>query len=167
MRLQIKESKAKTVAFSGIITALALIFSYVESLIPFSFGIPGIRLGLANLVKVSALYYLSPVNVLTILVLRILISGFMFGNMYVIIYSLAGGLLSFAFMLLFKKLDFLSRFGVSIIGGVTHNIGQVIVASFILSNVAILSYLPVLIVAGTVSGFLIGIVSEKIGDGPF
>lgn len=153
---------AKKVSYCAILVALALVFSYVEAMIPFNFGIPGIKLGIANLVIVIGLYLLKPHEVLIISVVRILLAGFMFGSGMSIIYSLAGGLLSFAVMLLLKKIKGLSILGVSIAGGVSHNIGQLLMAVLIVQNIKIGYYAPVLLIAGAVTGTIIGVVSGRI-----
>lgn len=153
---------AKRVTTLGAFVALALILSYVEALIPFNFGIPGIKLGLANLMVVTGLYFMNWKDVITVSVLRILISGFLFGNGVSIIYSLSGGLLSFVIMLIVKKTDFFSVTGVSVVGAVAHNIGQIAAAAFIMRSILIVYYLPVLMIAGVVTGFIMGIVSSSI-----
>lgn len=153
---------AKKVSFCAILVALALVFSYVEAMIPFNFGIPGIKLGIANLVIVIGLYLLKPHEVLIISVIRILLAGFMFGSGMSIVYSLAGGLLSFAVMLLLKRMKGFSVLGVSIAGGVCHNMGQLLMAVLIVQNIKIGYYAPVLLIAGAVTGTIIGIVSGRI-----
>ena len=105
------------VAYFGVFTALALIFSYVETLIPINFGIPGVKLGLANLVIVIALYKMKLTEVYLLSVVRVLLSGFIFGNYFSIIYSLAGGLLSLTVMALLKKSKGFSVMGISVAGG--------------------------------------------------
>ena len=154
-------SKSKRVAYCGVLTALALIFSYVESLIPINFGVPGIKLGLANLIVLLGLYFLPAGQVLIISIMRILLSGFMFGNAMSIIYSLAGGFLSFLIMLLLKKTKF-SIMGMSIAGGVSHNIGQLLVAMIVLSTAKLFFYLPALMISGVITGALIGILSGGV-----
>ena len=109
---------AKTVALLAMMIALALVFSYVETLIPINFGIPGVKLGLANLVIVAALYLIGGKEAFLVSVVRIFLSGFMFGNLASIMYSLAGGLLSLAVMLILKKTDKLSILAVSVLGGI-------------------------------------------------
>ena len=122
----------KKSVYFGVFTALALIVSYVEALIPFSFGVPGIKLGLANIVVVAALYMWGGTTALLLSVVRILLSGFLFGNMFAILYSLAGALLSLSVMALLKKSGRFSVTGVSIAGGVFHNIGQMMAAGLLL-----------------------------------
>lgn len=160
-----------TVAYFGVFTALALILSYVETLIPLSFGIPGVKLGLANLVIVIALYRLGLSEVFLLSVVRILLSGFLFGNYFSIIYSLAGGLLSLTVMAMMKKREGYSVKGVSISGGVFHNVGQLLIAAFVVETFSITYYIPVLLIAGMLTGLLIGIVADemlkRLADIPF
>ena len=151
---------AKTVALLAMMIALALVFSYVETLIPINFGIPGVKLGLANLVIVAALYLIGGKEAFLVSVVRIFLSGFMFGNLASIMYSLAGGLLSLAVIL--KKTDKLSILAVSVLGGICHNIGQLIVAILVVENLKLIFYVPVLLISGFVTGLLIGIVSRVI-----
>lgn len=153
---------AKKVAYSAILTALAMIFSYVEVLIPFHFGIPGIKLGLANLVVVIALYILKPAQVLSISIARIVLVSFLFGSMSSMLYSFAGGIISFLVMLLLKKSRGFSMMGISIAGGVSHNIGQLLMAAVVVESMSVFFYMPVLLVAGMVTGMLIGIVAKKV-----
>lgn len=150
------------VAYFGVFTALALIFSYVETLIPIQFGIPGVKLGLANLIIVIALYRMKLSEVYLLSIVRVLLAGFIFGNYFSIIYSLAGGILSLTVMALLRKKGGFSVIGVSIAGGVFHNIGQLIVASVIVETFSVMYYVPVLLVAGLVTGLLIGIASDSM-----
>ena len=149
-------------AYFGVFTALALIFSYVEMLIPIQFGIPGIKLGLANLLIVIMLYKCGVKEALMLSVVRIVLAGFIFGNMFSIIYSLAGGILSLAVMALLKGRGSFSVTGVSIAGGVFHNIGQLLVAMLVVETYKVGYYLPVLLIAGVITGALIGIVSGEV-----
>ena len=148
------------VAYLGVFTALALIFSYVETLIPIQFGIPGVKLGLANLIIVIALYRMKLSEAYLLSIVRVLLAGFIFGNYFSIIYSLAGGLLSLTVMALLRKKGGFSVIGVSIAGGVFHNIGQLIIASVIVETFSVMYYVPVLLIAGLVTGLLIGIASD-------
>lgn len=154
----------KRIANASMLVALALIFSYVEILIPFSFGIPGIKLGLANIVVVTGLYILNPKEVLGILVARIVLVSFLFAGMSTMIYSLVGGILSFGIMLLLKKCKGFSTIGISIAGGIVHNTGQLIVAALVVESLNIFYYMPVLMVSGLITGMLIGIVAEKVSS---
>lgn len=120
------------------------------------------KLGIANLVTVTGLCFLEVPEVLLVVVMRILLTGFLFGNGMSIIYSLAGGILSLLVMAVIRKVKGFSIIGVSIAGGITHNIGQILVAAVAVENIKLVYYLPVLLIAGTVTGFLIGIVSKKM-----
>ena len=150
------------VAYFGVFTALALIFSYVETLIPVNLGIPGVKLGLANLIIVVALYKMRLSEAYLLSVVRVLLAGFIFGNYFSIIYSLAGGLLSLTVMALLKKWGGFSLQGISIAGGVFHNIGQLIVAAVVVETFSVTYYFPVLLVAGLLTGLVIGIVGEMM-----
>ena len=156
MQLPNNQPAAKRVAVSAVLASLALIFSYIEAILPAAPGIPGIKLGIANLVVIVAMYRLNSRYALTINLIRILLAGFMFSGLYGAIYSLCGCILSFAVMCLLKKSDVFSVVGVSMGGGAAHNIGQLTAAAFLVSSPEIFYYLPVLIVSGTISGILIG-----------
>lgn len=150
------------VAYFGVFTALALIFSYIETLVPISFGIPGVKLGLANLIIVIALYKIPLREVYVLSIVRVLLSGVLFGNYFSIAYSLAGGLLSLTVMALLNKSGGFSVIGISIAGGVCHNIGQLVVAMIVVETFAMSYYMPVLLVAGLITGFLIGVVADQV-----
>ena len=156
---------------TALLAALALIFSYIEVLIPFSPAIPGIKLGIANLAVIVALYHMGLKYAITINVVRIFIAGLLFSGVFGIIYSLAGAILSMTVMVLLKKTGLFSVAGVSMAGGVAHNLGQILAAAFLVSNLSIFIYFPVLIFSGLISGALIGIVAYIIlerlpGDRP-
>lgn len=168
----------------GFLLALALILSYVESLIPFSFGIPGIKLGLPNLIvllllygetedqtaeaedasRVSTVKFLAKGEREALLVngLRIVLSGFLFSNLYAIMYALAGAVFSFLAMLIARRTKRFSMAGVSMLGGVFHNIGQILVAMAVVETFAVVYYVPFLIVAGTVTGAVLGLVGMEL-----
>jgi heptaprenyl diphosphate synthase len=157
-----KKSTAGQVAYYGIFVALAFVFSFVEVLIPISLGIPGIKLGLANIVVLTALYAMGPKEAFFISCVRIVLVGFTFGNMASLLYSLAGGLLSWLVMCLLKKIKGFSMIGVSLAGGISHNIGQISVAALMLKTTSVIYYLPVLLIAGTITGILIGILGGML-----
>lgn len=152
----------KKVAYFGVLLSLSLILSYVESLFPFGFGIPGVKLGLANLVTMIALFRLGTRRAILLSVLRVILSGILFGNIFSIVYSLSGATFSLLIMILLKKTRQFSILGVSIAGGVAHNIGQIILATFLMENKAFFYYIPVLLVVGTVTGMLIGVGSNEV-----
>lgn len=153
---------SRKVSYCAMMIALAMIFSYVEALIPINFGVPGIKLGVANLVVVVGLYLLKPQEVLLISIIRILMVSYMFGTGMSFLYSLSGGIFSFFVMIFVKKWKSCSILGVSIAGGVFHNIGQLLIASWVVQNLKLFYYFPVLLMAGSVTGALIGILSGKI-----
>lgn len=155
-------SPNKRIAVAGLMGALALIFSYIEILIPFTPGIPGIKLGIANLVILVLLYYMNWKYALIVNLVRVFIAGLLFSGVFGVLYSLAGALLSLVTMALLKKSDLFSVTGVSIAGGVMHNLGQILVAAVIVGNIRIFVYFPVLIISGVVSGAVIGIVAYLI-----
>ena len=146
----------------GLLTALGLIIGYIEFLIPIPLGIPGVKPGFANIVIVWALYSLGPWEALMINGMRIFLSGFLFGNFSMILYSLAGAAVSFVCMCLAKKSGLFSMTGVSMIGGVMHNMGQLLVAMAVLETVSLVYYGPVLLAAGVITGLLIGIVTGEV-----
>ena len=152
----------------GVFLALALICSYVESLIPISFGIPGVKLGLTNIVVVLMFYCIGAKEALAVSVCRIVLAGFLFGNLFSILYSLAGGLLSFLIMWAVKRTGKLGILPVSVCGGIFHNIGQLAVAALVVENYNVFYYLPVLLLAGAATGLAIGVVAQeliiRIGD---
>ncbi len=154
--------KTEKTAQLGLLTALALIAGYIELLIPMPVGIPGVKPGLANLVVVWALYALGPYEALAVNGMRILLSGFLFGNLSMILYSLAGAAMSFVCMYLAKKSGAFTILGVSIVGGVTHNVGQLLVAMAVLGTKSLIYFGPVLLAAGLVTGAVIGILAGEV-----
>ena len=152
----------KKTAYLGLFLALALICSYIESLIPFYFGIPGVKLGLTNIVVVMMLYCIGAKEALLVSLLRIVLAGFMFGNMFSILYSLAGGILSFLIMYLLKRYTGLHVISISAAGGISHNIGQLFVAALIVENTSLFYYAPVLLISGVITGILIGILTGEV-----
>lgn len=158
-----KEKKRKsdrtsgTVAEYGMMIALSFLFSYIETLIPIQLGLPGVKFGLANLVNIVSLYLIGFKGTAAISLVRILLVGLTFGNMFSMLYSLAGGALSLFFMIVCKKKKWFTPIGVSIIGGIAHNIGQLAIAAMVVENSAVFYYLPFLMAAGTAAGGCIGI----------
>ena len=150
------------VAYFGVFTALALMFSYIETMIPIQFGVPGIKLGLANIMIVIMLYKSSAKEALLLSIVRIMLSGFLFGNLSSILYSIAGGVLSLGIMTLLKKQGGFSVIGVSVAGGVSHNVGQLIVAMLVVETYQVGYYFPVLLVAGVLTGLGIGVASQEV-----
>ena len=155
-------NKTKRISTYGLLVALAFIFSYIEALIPINLGVPGIKLGLANVVVMIALYKLGAKETFSLALVRVVLVAFTFGNLMMMMYSLAGSILSCIFMILLKKSNQFSMVGVSISGGVMHNVGQILMAIVVLDTVQLYYYLPVLIISGIVTGILIGILGAEI-----
>ncbi len=151
--------ETKKIAGIGMMIALAFVLAYVESLLPLSFGIPGVKIGLSNLVVMVCLYRYSIKDTFGVSLVRIILVGITFGNFYSMLYSLAGGMFSFLMMLLLKKTNRFSVYGVSMAGGVCHNMGQIVVASLVLKTKLLVYYVPFLLISGVLSGIAIGLVS--------
>lgn len=152
---------AERVAKFAVLTSLALVLSFVETLIPINLGIPGAKIGLANLVTMFTLYVMGPVPAICVSILRIVLSGLLFGNVFSIFYSLSGFILSFLAMLFLKKTGAFGIVPVSAVGGVMHNLGQLILAAA-LAGEAVFAYFPYLFLCGTVAGIIIGIIGGII-----
>ncbi len=152
----------RKLAFFALFLALALILSYVESLIPFYMGVPGMKVGLTNLVVVVLLYLYGGKEALLLNILRIILAGLLFGNLFSIVYSLAGGLLSFCCMWILKKTKLFSVLSISITGGIAHNLAQNLVAAVVFQNHSLLYYFPVLLAAGALCGGAIGAVAGQL-----
>ena len=151
-------NKSKAIAFTGICTALALILAYIEILIPPIFpAVPGIKMGLPNIIIVFLLYRRGPVSAIVVSLLRTVLVTILFGNGMAFMYSLAGSVLSLIIMILLQKLNFLSTVGVSVAGAIAHNLGQTLMAMVLLDTSEIAYYMVVLTVAGTIAGVFIGI----------
>ena len=160
-----REQQVKRLCLYGLFVALAFVLSYLETLIPLAatgFFVPGMKIGLANIVVLAALYTLGAGDAFVLSVIRILLVGFTFGNTVSLLYSLGGGLLSCGIMLLLKKAKVFSMITVSITGGIFHNVGQILVAMLVLENVGVMAYLPVLFVSGSVTGLLIGLLGAEV-----
>ncbi len=155
-------SSAKNVAVTGVFIALAMVFSYIETFIPINIGVPGVKLGLANIVTIVVLHKLGVGRAVLVSNIRIVLSAMLFGNMTVMLYSLAGAMVSLLVMTVLCKLKFFSIAGVSIAGGVAHNMGQLVLAMFMLSDQHVLYYAPVLIISGTIAGIVTGILAVAI-----
>lgn len=161
------QSAGRKTALYGMLIALAFVFSYVEAMIPVPMPVPGAKLGLANLVSVVGLYTVGMLGTALVALVRIVLAGFTFGNTFSMLYSLAGGILSMAAMAGAKKSGFFSCVGVSILGGIFHNIGQLAVAAYVLQTTGVLAYFPALLAAGVLTGAVIGMLGgwivERIG----
>lgn len=151
-------SPGRQVAFLGLCSSVALVLAYVEILLPPLFvAVPGIKLGLPNIVIIFILYHLGIRRAAAVSFVRIAVVALLFGNPMTLAYSIAGALLSLGVMFLLEKLNFLSIIGVSVAGGVFHNVGQILMAMLLLGTAELGYYLIVLTVTGTISGILIGL----------
>ena len=147
----------KKLATLSLLVSVAMILSYVESLFPVFLAVPGVKLGLSNIATVFALYTLGAPAAICVSVVRVCLSALLFGNAVGLIYSLSGAALALLSMILLKKMRIFSSVGVSVAGGVAHNIGQVVSAAIMMENAGIVSYVVPLLVSGTLAGILIGL----------
>ena len=154
--------KSNKVAYLGVFTALALILSFVESQIPPLMAIPGVKLGIPNIAILFILYKVGWKEAALVNVVRVLVVGLLFGSVVSILYSFSGALLSLLGMILLKKSNLFSCVTVSVIGGILHNVGQIVMACFVTVTSELIYYLPVLIISGTVAGILIGLVAGML-----
>lgn len=155
-------SKNKRLALLSMCACLAMILSFVESRIPPLTAIPGIKMGLANIAVMFALYKMGTKEAAVVSAIRMILVALLFGSFVSFLYSLAGAVLSFAVMLVLRRIGLFSEVGVSVAGGVCHNIGQIVMACILLETNVIVYYLPFLLLSGTVAGVLIGAVSAVL-----
>ena len=156
--------KTRTLTVMALSVALAMILSFVESQIPSFVPIPGVKVGLANIIVVFALYKLGWKEAFVISLLRVMLISILFGHLASFFYSMAGAVLSFIGMVLLKKTGRFSHIAVSVTGGVLHNVGQIAMACILLGTNAIAYYLPFLILSGTIAGVLIGLLAALLVD---
>jgi heptaprenyl diphosphate synthase len=157
-----EKNNSKKIALRGMLVAVAFVLSWLEAQIPVFVAVPGIKMGLTNLVVLVALYRLSVRDALVLNGVRILLAGLTFGNLFSMIYSLAGGCLSGIVMVLLKKTGKFSITGVSIAGGVFHNVGQLLVAMVVLQSQGVWYYLGVLWIGGVAAGLVVGLLGSMI-----
>ena len=157
-----KPLSASFVARIGLMATLALIFSYVEAIIPYNPGVPGIKLGIANVVTVVALYKFSAKDAAAVSVIRVVLAGLLFNGLFGMLYAFAGAVVSLTGMILLKKTNLFSVTGVSMAAGVLHNLGQLLVAAALIEDLRIFLYFPVLMFSGIAAGILVGIVSALV-----
>lgn len=146
----------------AVFTALAMIFSYIENLIPMMIIVPGVKLGIANVAIITIMYVATVREAVIVNVLRITLTALLFGNFWSFMFSMAGAFLSMTSMVILKKTKLFSITGISVAGAVMHNTGQIIMAVFIMGSQAIIYYLPVLVISAVVTGVIIGIVSGMV-----
>lgn len=154
---KLEQRKTKLIAIRGMLIGLAFVLSWLEAQLPGFVAVPGVKLGLTNLVVLLALYEVSPKDAIAINSIRILLTGLTFGNMVYFVYSLAGGLLSTLVMIVLYRTKRFHLVTVSIAGGVFHNVGQILVAMVLLETQMLVYYLPFLWIGGMISGTLIGL----------
>ena len=142
--------------------ALAMVLSFVESQIPALIAIPGIKVGLANIAVVFALYKLGAKEAVFVSLIRVALVSLLFGNFASLFYSLAGAVLSLAGMIVLRRFEAVSTVAVSVTGGVLHNVGQIAMACILLETDVIKYYLPFLVLSGTLAGIVIGVVSAIV-----
>lgn len=153
--------KTKRLVLLAMLTAVAMILSYVESLLP-SVGIPGVKMGLANIAVIFALFRFGWKEAAALSLVRVVLVSLLFGSVGAMLYSLAGAVLSLAVMALLCRIDRFSTVGVSVAGGVAHNAGQILMAMLILQTKQLFGYLPVLAVSGIAGGVLTGLAAALL-----
>lgn len=154
--------KTKKVAFLGMCIALSMVLSYFESLIPPLMAVPGVKMGLPNIVMVFMLYKIGAKETAIVSILRVILVGILFGTPLSMIYSLVGAALSLIGMIILKKTNIFAPVTVSVVGGILHNVGQIATACFVMDTAEIAYYLPVLLITGTIAGVLIGLCAAMI-----
>ena len=157
-----RKSSAQFVARVALLASLALIFSYIEAIIPYNPGIPGIKLGIANIVTVVALYRYGWKEAVSVSIIRIVIAGLLFNGLFGMLYSLAGAALSLLGMIGLKKTGLFSVTGVSMAAGVLHNSGQLLVAAALIEDLRMFFYFPVLLFSGIAAGIFVGITAQMV-----
>ena len=158
-----KRNNTKKMTFLGIMASLALILSYVETLLPPIYAaVPGIKMGLPNIIIIFILYRYSVREAAVISLIRLVVTTLLFGNVMTFLYSLAGAFLSITIMAIFKKMNLFSTIGVSIAGAVMHNLGQILVAILLLGTKEIGYYMIVLAISGTIAGVFIGLLGSTM-----
>lgn len=163
MRYRDKMPDTKRLALLGLSVSIALILSYIEFLLPPIFSaVPGIKLGLANIITVYLLFSISARDAAIVSTVRVILSSLLFGTALTFIYSLAGAVLSLVTMIILKRIDFFSAVGVSIAGAVMHNVGQILTAILVLRTAEIGYYLIVLTLTGILSGVFVGILGASL-----
>ncbi len=154
-----KRTNTKRLTTLALLLSVAMILSYVESLIPPLVAIPGVKLGLSNIASLFALLTLGPLAAVSVSLVRVFLSALLFGNAMALIFSLSGAVLSLLVMIVFSRLSVFSPVGISILGAVAHNAGQIIAACIVLRTSAIIYYLAPLVISGTLAGIVIGTVA--------
>lgn len=157
-----QDNRTYRMTLTAMLTVIALMFSYIEAMIPITLGIPGFKLGFANIMIIIALYALDARYAFAVDLTRIILAGLLFGTPFSMMYSLAGGMLSLAVMWCLKKTGMFSVIGVSMAGGVFHNLGQLMVAAVVVSNFRMFIYFPVLVFTGIATGIGTGVIAYAV-----
>ncbi len=162
-----QKSLIRRLTTAAVLTAAAMVLSWVEAILPLSVGIPGVKLGLCHIITLLSLRHLTAWETAAVTVVRVVLTAALFGSLPSLLYSAAGALLSLAIMLILRRVRIAGReafslLGVSIAGGVSHNLGQLIAAACLMQTSAVWGYLPVLLIAGTLTGALIGTVAAAV-----
>lgn len=154
-------TKTRKIALLGVLTSVALVLSYLEAMLPpISTAVPGIKMGLPNIIIIFVLYKFGIKEATTVSLIRVFIVSLLFGNVMTLAYSVAGAVLSILLMTIMIKSDLFSTIGVSIVGGISHNLGQILIAIFLFDTIQIGYYMIVLAVTGTIAGVVIGIIAS-------
>ncbi len=167
-RNSLPKERLRRLATAGVLTAAAMILSWIEAILPFSIGIPGVKLGLCHIVTLLAVYRLTAWESVAVTVVRILLTSFLFGNVASLAYSAAGGIVSLGLMLLLQRIGrrrekpLFSPLGISVVGAVSHNLAQLATAALLMQTAGLLSYLPLLLIAGVLTGTVIGAVASLV-----
>ena len=157
-----KKFSTRTLVFISVLVAQGMILSFIESMLPIPFFVPGAKLGLANIITLTAIYMLTFKQATAVVLLRVILTAATFGSLSTFLYSFAGGVFSFLIMAAVLKVfrNDISLIGVSVLGAVAHNMGQLMVATFMIHNILMLSYLPLLLIAAVPTGIFVGIVAR-------
>lgn len=152
----------KSIAYIGILSSMVLVLSYFERMLPPPVPIPGVKLGLSNIIILLGIYLLNKKDAFLLLIVKIVLIGALFSGLSGMFFGFFGGLLSFLFMMIFKKTSKFSEVGVSVIGAVTFNVGQIFASIILVNNILLIHYLPILMFFGLISGFITGVITHYL-----
>lgn len=154
--------KTKQITQLGLLLSVSLVLGYLESLLPVMVAVPGVKLGLANIVTMLVLYHMGGKQAFFIMLFRVVIAGFLYSGIAGIVYGLVGGVCCIVVMAFLKRISVFSVLGVSMTGAVFHNVGQILVAVIVMENTGVIYYLPVLCISGILSGLIVGYLSHLL-----
>lgn len=152
--------KTKQITQLGLFLSISLVLGYLESMVPVMVAVPGVKLGIANIVTMLVLYRMGSKQAFFIMLLRVVIAGFLYSGVAGILYGLVGGVCCIAVMTCLRRIPIFSILGVSMAGAIFHNVGQIMAAVFVMENTGVIYYLPVLCISGVVSGLAVGFLSH-------